>query len=196
MEFGKYNEQQEKRLFRTFKDRAVSLLAAIGFDDDWYWLAYAQHLGVPTRLLDWTTSPLMAVYFALRADNDEDRLLLCLKYSTFIHEVERTRSPFEHPKVGRYSPPLLFDRLRAQRGVFTIHPNPTQVFYLDGMKAVRIRAEDVKKFRKQLFKYGFDHWHAFPDAEGLGQQLRWHYKNRIGLGLRTPSDSPDEETEG
>jgi hypothetical protein len=57
-----------------------------------------------------------------------------------------------------------------------------------------MRASLVQKFRKQLFKYGFDHWQAFPDAEGLGQQLRWQYKNRIGLGLRGLLESSDDDS--
>lgn len=180
--FGKYKRAYEERLFTAFKDRAVSLITDKQFND-WHWLAYAQHLGVPTRLLDWSTSPLIAVFFALEGDQNEDRLLYCMKYSTFIHEVDAINiNPFDNKVEGRFSPPLLFDRLRVQRGVFTIHPEPTKIFYRTKTNILRIPRNLVEPFRKKLFKYGIDYWHIYPDVQGLAEQLRWHYKNKIGLG--------------
>lgn len=180
--YGMYYRAQEERLFQEFKYRAVALMRAPDFDD-WHWLAYAEHLGVPTRLLDWTTSPLVAAFFALQGDAESDRAIFCVKYSRYIHEVDqKTTSPFDCRIVGRFTPPLIFDRLRAQRGLFTVHPVPTKIFYSRGMRVIRISRDAVEKLRKRLFKYGVDYWYIYPDAEGLGAQLRWHYKTKIGLG--------------
>jgi hypothetical protein len=82
--YGHYKRTQEERLFREFKDRAVSLISDSRLTD-WDLLAFAQHVGVPTRLLDWSTSPLVAAFFALEPDTPDDRLIFCVKYSRFIH---------------------------------------------------------------------------------------------------------------
>lgn len=180
--YGVYKLAQEQRLFAEFKNRAISLITDPRFDD-WDWLAYAQHIGVPTRLLDWSVNPLIALYFALESDADTDRVVYAVKYSKYIHEVDhRNTSPFENAKEGRFTAPLAFDRIRAQRGIFTIHPHPTKVFHPVGLKSFRIGRPLVKDFRKRLFKYGIDHWHVYPDAHGLGLQLAWQFKNKVGLG--------------
>jgi len=52
----------EKPLMRAFEKYAPSQVVAR--NSDWENLAVAQHNGLPTRLLDWTVSPLIAAHFA------------------------------------------------------------------------------------------------------------------------------------
>jgi len=183
--YGPYNRLQEVRLFNEFKNRAVGLVTDPRLND-WTWLAYAQHIGVPTRLMDWTTSPLVATFFALESDDETDRVIYAIKYSKFIYEVDHPNfGPFENPKEGRFSAPMAFDRIRAQRGVFTIHPDPTLVFYPEDSQTFLIPYRLVTTFRKRLFKYGIDYWSIYPDFYGLGKQLAWHLKSKMGLGQVT-----------
>jgi hypothetical protein len=70
----------------------------------------------------------VAAFFALETDNKEDRVIFCVKYSAFIHEVETTtESPFDNAREGRFTPPLLFDRIRAQADF--LHYIPTRQRY-------------------------------------------------------------------
>jgi hypothetical protein len=82
----------------------------------------------------------------------------------------------------RFTPPFIFDRIRAQTELFTVRPDPTKIFYREGRKVLRIPRARVNKFRKTPCKYDVDHWYIDPDAQGLGQQMRWQYKSKTGLG--------------
>jgi len=65
---------QEQRILRIFKRKAHHFLSAGPLpDDDFEWLALMQHYGLPTRLLDWTESVLVAAYFAVCDENHADK---------------------------------------------------------------------------------------------------------------------------
>lgn len=59
----------------------------IGFQNEWLWLSQAQHLGIPTRLLDWTLHPEVALYFTVdnvAMDNVDGQFLILYVPQTMV----------------------------------------------------------------------------------------------------------------
>jgi hypothetical protein len=72
--------EMEKHLFRNFKKYAPS--GTVHEDNDWLWLSIAQHHGLPTRLLDWTFSPYIALHFMCEdmEQYHSDGVLWCIDF--------------------------------------------------------------------------------------------------------------------
>ena len=73
----------ETQVFRSFRKYGYAELAE--YSGFWKLLPVAQHHGLPTRLLDWTYSPLVAAHFATEDTScyDCDGVIWCLDVTDF-----------------------------------------------------------------------------------------------------------------
>ena len=184
----------EKLMLELFRRRSVDRLPT-AYEDDWELLAIAQHYGLATRLLDWTRSPLIALYFAVcfqyetRSNNPDDEGRPLCEDAEIIAwrcpKIDLTKfppkvGPFEIKKVIRYVPRIVTPRLRAQQGLFSVHPNPRKEFKPEDFRLkvgkffrIKIPYEKRKNLKDSLYRHGIHEEVLFPDIGGLARHIQW-----------------------
>ena len=165
------------------------------------WLSLMQHVGLPTRLLDWTDGALIALFFAVNSEVNIDGAVWMIdpielnKLSGITnfpasdippvvksYQIAFSVNPINPPKFPiAVFPTNVHRRMAVQRSCFTIHGSDKRSFveqferhnFANDSRLVKLRIPAIARqnLRKQLAMLGVKYSTLFPDLDGLAREL-------------------------
>jgi len=188
----------ERDLLLHFRDRCGPFMpewiwAASDREQSWRVLLVAQHHGLPTRLVDWSRNPLVALYFAVEnfsrckngcevcsAASGHDSLVAGVSGSGFtVAGLASDPANGDAPLYGYENgsdygillPPNVSPRIVAQSSVFTIGRRPRKA--IPPELEIVIPAAQRTEILRDLNSLGVNRATLFPDLDGHARHFAW-----------------------
>lgn len=184
----------EMNIFNEFKNRYIEFKDQSTNYNDWHILSIAQHYGLPTRLIDWTSNPLIALWFAFenQKDNNNDRIVWGLVVKEELLVDFKNDSPFHGRFVKIFEPHKIDNRITNQKSWFSIQNmhlvrgGGDELPSFSEYNILNEQEEFVYHLARFIFKnslrddilrilddFGINYLKIFPDLTGLCKQIEW-----------------------
>jgi len=133
-----YTTYAKEMVLLKFFIQEASAYLTIPSNDYVRWAEYAQHFGVPTRFLDWSSNPLVALYFCCKNNPDAHGTVWVLNWENYeritvpkqnlshtskdritcVKELLEEKSDLDYPII--YTPSYVDSRMSAQGSYFMV----------------------------------------------------------------------------
>ncbi len=175
-----YCERDDLEYLAAWKRKASEYIVKKP-ENDWEWMAIAQHHGLPTRLLDWSYNPLVAAFFACVSHPDKDSAIYCLQPNWVI--IPDVAKPAKFKNIAKYKPNMVASRIDKQSGLFTTHPEPKVDLTRglgpkDELVIHTIKSSYKRQMLFDLNHYGINRLTLMGDLDGLSSHMCWTLENR------------------
>ena len=194
-DMGSDNRRYPKRAIRNFLDQ-FKINSYQYMDNPWdvsndvEWMLYAQHYGIPTKLMDFTTSHITSLLFAVEKsfqnEDDKDAVVYFLNPNGLNLKFKQQSQIFNisgsneigidgHDGPFALQGRRMNSRVNAQNGLFVLFQDddkPLEELVDDAiLRKITINGSATKDILASLYSMGISFTHIYPELSSVAKDI-------------------------